>query len=551
MGVINENILSLIKGDNGKDALWCNTISTGSEPQAGGTCSLGSAYFISRTPENGEKFLALWRNTNDNNHPYFVNLQIASDTSPFSCNILYVSDMKGLDGEGIDGTSIYTAYKYFTVDTFTVECIAGFEEIINTKRKLIRGDTIINTDGLVFEVRETKEISSLTDTATIAPIMADNGQVNLKGEDGLSALTYAEIVELSGESPSISTGITTKPQYFNRAPVAGEYVNICAKGTTGRSFILYCTVNNDTSARVQTIMETTGAQGAAGGGGLENILSFVGNTFSEVDDADINKSINGTFDMLSRTPVVGERLYIPFYNTDDGENTGFGCIAYAEITSVDNASSTFRAKILLFTEGFPIIDFGGTTNMVVAKQDDGFRFYTELELVYSGSNVRTLDMPSKIPLKAGNGVSIEVSSDRKYIEISATGGGSGGSTLYQHQIVLSIGNGASVPIKLMCRVNIFSHDNTPINTFAALAAKLQELPQPYSIVSGMAYNQNGTALGGEDPYNIVSIAAVPPNFTTITITAIGYNGTTNTSRSVNLTESTENLVISDSVKEVV
>ena len=85
-------------GEPGKPALWCNTIITGSEPLAGGSCNLGSNYF-SRTPENGEKFLALWQNTNDSNHPYFVNLQIASDTSPYTCNILYVSDIKGQPGE--------------------------------------------------------------------------------------------------------------------------------------------------------------------------------------------------------------------------------------------------------------------------------------------------------------------------------------------------------------------------------------------------------------------------------------------------------------------
>lgn len=89
------------QGEPGENALWCNTISTGSEPLAGGSCVLGSSYF-SRTPENGEKFLALWQNTNDSNHPYFVNLQIASDTSPYTCNILYVSDIKGPAGESAE-----------------------------------------------------------------------------------------------------------------------------------------------------------------------------------------------------------------------------------------------------------------------------------------------------------------------------------------------------------------------------------------------------------------------------------------------------------------
>lgn len=128
-------------GADGKDALWCNTIITGSEPLQGGTCILDSSYF-NRTPENGEKFLALWQNTNDENHPYFVNLQIASDASPYTCNILYVSDIKGATGPAGETQLLYIGPNIGSAVNTNPDTVVG-GTIASLSRKPVVGERFL------------------------------------------------------------------------------------------------------------------------------------------------------------------------------------------------------------------------------------------------------------------------------------------------------------------------------------------------------------------------------------------------------------------------
>ena len=144
-------------GEPGKPALWCNTIITGSEPLAGGSCNLGSNYF-SRTPENGEKFLALWQNTNDSNHPYFVNLQIASDTSPYTCNILYVSDIKGPQGPAGESEKLYR--HRIKINATAALWPEIYTEIINTS------ETPFDIDSLTSLIEGKQQVANGIATGT-------------------------------------------------------------------------------------------------------------------------------------------------------------------------------------------------------------------------------------------------------------------------------------------------------------------------------------------------------------------------------------------------
>lgn len=140
------------QGEPGEPALWCNTIITGSEPLQGGTCILGSSYF-NRTPENGEKFLALWQNTNDENHPYFVNLQIASDASPYTCNILYVSDIKGPQGPAGESAKLYR-HRLKIKTTASANFPQIYTEIINTS------ETPFDMDNLITLIEGKEQVAN-------------------------------------------------------------------------------------------------------------------------------------------------------------------------------------------------------------------------------------------------------------------------------------------------------------------------------------------------------------------------------------------------------
>lgn len=85
------------KGETGSPYLYCATISTPATPYVGETAKIGAGNF-NRTPVLNEKFFAIWVDTANNNHTYIVSMEVASGESPYTCNIIGVSDTVGTSG---------------------------------------------------------------------------------------------------------------------------------------------------------------------------------------------------------------------------------------------------------------------------------------------------------------------------------------------------------------------------------------------------------------------------------------------------------------------
>lgn len=110
-------------------------------------------------------------------------------------------------------------------------------------------------------------------------VQGPQGEPGPQGDDGLSALTYTNILE-AGKIPENNTTVTLKINYFNRNPLVGDdFIGIYKY--SNRTWIVTATITNilsivQSTGRIVSAIEITGPQGEAGQG-----YNWMGNWVSE------------------------------------------------------------------------------------------------------------------------------------------------------------------------------------------------------------------------------------------------------------------------------
>lgn len=384
-GSVSENWVSIGSGgsggsggESGLPALVYNELKTYLNPSVGAMPTFTLDKF-NRTPIKDEYFVCFTTPpASYEKHTYCMLIQVGTvmaERNIVGGTIISFVETTGAQGqEGVDGTSIYTAYKAFTSETFTLDCISGYENIINTKGKLLEGDTIINTDGVVFEVTATTEVTS---PISKAPVSSDLG-VNLKGPQGEKGETGTEALICGGfsryDSPAYGKAVDIDIGLMNRTPVKGErFVAQWINSSTNQTYLVSFRVNsvynpdNTANCMVSTFSETTGPQGEAAGFGTPTasatkLAASAQPTVSVTSSgADTAKVFNFAFGIPSGD-VLPTKLYngAPFYIgvdssrvlVESGIDLGVSIVGKMLLVEIGTSNSASADNIYVYQQFF-------------------------------------------------------------------------------------------------------------------------------------------------------------------------------------------------------
>lgn len=165
----------------------------------------------------------------------------------------------------------------------------------------------------------------------------------------------------------------------------------------------------------------TGPQGPTGANGLPYLALQNAFPVGTAPRSGLTLTIS-PLQRFTRTPVVGDWVYIDAYTTSGVTQIHYLC--YCRVDSVDSSTAKCYIGSVTRSTGGDGRGFGDYTGMTVYadqgltydKETYGARFKSKVNL-YAGSDTDTQTGDIYVPIKGGNGITVDAASDNKFLEV--------------------------------------------------------------------------------------------------------------------------------------
>lgn len=165
----------------------------------------------------------------------------------------------------------------------------------------------------------------------------------------------------------------------------------------------------------------TGPQGAKGDNGLPYLALQNAFPVGTAPRSGLTLTIS-PLQRFTRTPVVGDWVYIDAYTTSGVTQIHYLC--YCRVDSVDSSTAKcYIGSVTRSTGGdgrgfgdYTGIDVYADQGLTYDKETYGARFKGEVNL-YDGTNTDTQTGNIYVPIKGGNGITVDAASDNKFLEV--------------------------------------------------------------------------------------------------------------------------------------
>lgn len=165
----------------------------------------------------------------------------------------------------------------------------------------------------------------------------------------------------------------------------------------------------------------TGPQGPTGANGLPYLALQNAFPVGTAPRSGLTLTIS-PLQRFTRTPVVGDWVYIDAYTTSGITQIHYLC--YCRVDSVDSSTAKCYIGSVTRSTGGDGKGFGDYTGMTVYadqgltydKETYGARFKGKVNL-YAGSDTDTQTGDIYVPIKGGNGITVDAASDNKFLEV--------------------------------------------------------------------------------------------------------------------------------------
>lgn len=165
----------------------------------------------------------------------------------------------------------------------------------------------------------------------------------------------------------------------------------------------------------------TGPQGPTGANGLPYLALQNAFPVGTAPRSELTLTIS-PLQRFTRTPVVGDWVYIDAYTTSGITQIHYLC--YCRVDSVSSSAANCYIGSVTRSTGGDGRGFGDYTGMTVYadqgltydKETYGARFKSKVNL-YTGTDTDTQTGDIYVPIKGGNGITVDAASDNKFLEV--------------------------------------------------------------------------------------------------------------------------------------